>query len=138
MARASAARPAASWRAASAKASWTVSCISAGARRPCRSPAPRSASDGLPQQRADVVREDLRPLAVALVHAQPPLGIEDVRAGGMVDAVRAGRRTRLLLIQNLEFLRGLRGRRRVAVEPEKAGIESRHVVRKEIARVALR
>src|SRR5438445_5875911 len=109
MARAGPTRPAASCRAASAKASWTVSCIAAADDW-------KGASTLGAQQFPDIVHEHVRALPVAHEHAQASLGIENERAGRVIHGVAARRRTGLLLIEDPEFLGDLSGLASTAVE----------------------
>src|SRR5208283_1098234 len=100
--------------------------------------APAAPLAGGLEQLADVVREGVRALAEALVHAQPSLWIVQVGAGGMVHGVGAGRGSRLLLVDDLEFLGRCSRRLRVAVEAQKSRVERRHVLREQLRGVALR
>ena len=56
----------------------------------------------------------------------------------MVHRVAAGRFARLLLVEDLEFLRGARGRVRVAPQPEEAAIEGGNILREQVRGIALR
>src|SRR5205823_13113120 len=77
------------------------------------------------EYRTDVVRQHVRPPPVGLEDAQAPLRVEDVRSCRMIHRVAARRGTWLLLIENLEFLRG-RGRRiGVGVQAEECRSERR-------------
>ena len=112
-----------------------------GLRRVARLPARAalSARSALrAQQLADVVREDVRALPVADVEAQPALRVEHERARAVVHRVGRRRRTRLLLVDDLEFLRRALGGLGVAVEPDERRIERGNVMRKEVGGVALR
>ena len=104
----------------------------AGAFCFCRGTSQRSSAQDHRHRAASSRRMSCRiavaPRAVRREEAQPPFAVEDKRARRVVHAV-AARLERLLLVEDLELLRGARGRLRVAVEPEKRRMERRHVLR---------
>src|SRR2546429_6668569 len=89
------------------------------------------------QQDADIGCE-VGCVAVAHEQAQPPLRIEHVAARGVIHSVAVRCLSRRLLIEHPEVFRDPGGRGGIAVQPEKCGVERRHVVREKFLRVALR
>src|SRR6266542_439728 len=79
------------------------------------------------QQLLEVVHEHVRALAVTDIEPQFSLRIEDERSCRMIHRIGPRRRARLLLVDDLEFLRSARRRLGVAVESYKPRIERRHV-----------
>src|SRR6266568_2744015 len=98
---------------------------------------PARFSAGRVQQDADIGCE-VGCVAVAHEQAQPPLRIEHVAARGVIHGVAVRCFSRRLLIEHPEVFCDPGGRRGIAVEPEKTGVERRNVVREKFLRVALR
>src|SRR5258707_14818319 len=94
-------------------------------------------SAGRVQQDADISGE-VGSVAVAHEQAQPPLRIEHVAARSVIHRIAVRCLSRRLLIEHPEVFCDPGGRSGIAVQPEKTGVERRHVVREKFLRVALR
>src|SRR4029077_840491 len=72
------------------------------------------------------IGDEVRDAALAHQQTQASLSVEHVAAGAVIHGVAVGRLSGRLLVENLEFLRHLGGRGRIAVEPQEAGVERGH------------